>query len=42
MKPSTLKKHIEETGQNPHFFTRETMKFFGDKMSNFGVAGDSL
>jgi hypothetical protein len=34
-----LKEKIESTGQNPHFFDRKTMKFFGDTMANFAVTG---
>lgn len=37
MTPSELKYHTQET--NPHFFTRSTMRFFGDTMKNFGVRG---
>lgn len=36
MTPSQLRYHIEQTGQEPYFFTRETMRFFGDTMANFG------
>lgn len=32
-----LKFHVEQSGHDPHFFTRSTMKFFGDRMSNYGV-----
>lgn len=34
---SDLKYHVEEAGHEPHFFTRATMRFFGDRMSNYGV-----
>ena len=34
---SDLKLHVEQAGHAPHFFTRETMRFFGDRMSNYGV-----
>jgi hypothetical protein len=34
---SDLKWHIEQSGNCAHFFTRSTMKFFGDRMSNYGV-----
>lgn len=37
MTPSKLKYQIECTGNNPHFFDRKTMKFWGDTMSNYGV-----
>lgn len=35
MTPSDLKIHVENTGS--YFFTRETMSFFGDTMSNYRV-----
>ncbi|MBW2569701.1 MAG: hypothetical protein JRE47_10125 [Deltaproteobacteria bacterium] len=35
MTPSELKSLTYET--EPHFFTRDTMKFFGDTMRNYGV-----
>jgi len=35
MTPSELKYHVTETGS--HFFDRESMKFFGDTMANYGV-----
>ncbi len=40
MTPAELKYLTEET--ESHFFTRSTMKFFGDTMRNYGVrsAGD--
>lgn len=37
MTPSELKYRIEQAGTNPHFFTRKTMKFFGDTMKNYRV-----
>ena len=37
MTASELKAKIEQTGEQPYFFSRETMKFFGDTMRNFGV-----
>ena len=42
MTPSELKYNIEAAGHLPYFFTRSTMKFFGDTMSNYGCrdAGD--
>lgn len=36
MTPSQLKAKIEATNQEPYFFTRDTMRFFGDTMANFG------
>lgn len=35
MTPSELKYHVEQ-GSDRHFFERETMKFFGDTMKNYG------
>jgi hypothetical protein len=34
MTPSELKYQTRET--SPYFFTSKTMKFFGDRMSNYG------
>lgn len=34
---SDLKAFIESSGHDPYFFDRKTMKFFGDRMSNYGV-----
>ena len=36
MTPSELKSHVEQ-GPDRYFFTRETMRFFGDSMRNYGV-----
>lgn len=36
MTPSELKSKITQTGEQPYFFSRETMRFFGDTMANFG------
>jgi hypothetical protein len=35
--PSDLKYYVEEAGRDPHFFARETMRFFGDTMKNYAV-----
>lgn len=35
MTPSELKAFAEK--EEPFFFTRKTMQFFGDRMSNYGV-----
>lgn len=35
MNPSELKSRVSE--REPYFFDRKTMKFFGDRMSNYGV-----
>jgi len=34
MTPSRLKFNVEATGS--HFFSRDTMSFFGDTMKNYG------
>jgi hypothetical protein len=34
---SDLKHAVEEAGYSPHFFTRDTMRFWGDTMRNYGV-----
>ena len=35
MTPSQLKYKVDQTGS--HFFTRASMKYFGDTMKNFGL-----
>lgn len=35
--PSDLKCAVEQSGNEPYFFTRKTMQFFGDTMRNYGV-----
>ena len=42
MTPSELKYRVEQSGKNPHFFTRKTMKFFGDTMKNYGCRAATL
>lgn len=37
MTASDLKWEVENAGHSPHFFTRSSMKFFGDTMRNYGV-----
>ncbi len=37
MTPSELKRKVELSGQEPYFFTRKTMQFFGDTMKNYSV-----
>lgn len=37
MTPAELKEKVEAAGHSPHFFTRKTMQFFGDTMSNYRV-----
>jgi len=39
MTASELKYQVESSGRESHFFTRRTMKFFGDTMRNYGVRG---
>lgn len=34
-----LKRRVEHAGVESHFFTRRTMKFFGDTMRNYGARG---
>ena len=35
--PSDLKSFVESHNEEPHFFTRNTMSFFGDTMRNYGL-----
>ena len=37
MTASELKYRVETAGHESHFFTRATMRFFGDRMANYGV-----
>lgn len=37
MTPSQLKSAVQETRTDSHFFDRDSMKFFGDRMGNYGV-----
>jgi hypothetical protein len=37
MTASELKYKVEQSGNEPYFFDHKTMKFFGDRMSNYGV-----
>jgi hypothetical protein len=34
---SDLKYAVEQAGNCEHFFTRDSMKFFGDTMKNYGI-----
>ena len=34
---SDLKYHVEQAGHESHFFTRSSMRFFGDTMANYGI-----
>ena len=36
MTVTELKQHVEQ-GSNSYFFSRDTMRFFGDTMRNYGV-----
>lgn len=33
---SDLKYAVEQAGNSPYFFSRQSMRFFGDSMSNYG------
>lgn len=37
MTPSELKYQVQANNTESHYFTRDTMKFFGDTMANYGV-----
>lgn len=37
MTPSDLKYRVTKANPASHFFSRDTMKFFGDTMRNYGV-----
>jgi len=37
MNPSELKQHHEAHNPDSYYFTRQTMRFFGDSMKNYGV-----
>jgi hypothetical protein len=39
MTASELKRKVGRSGNERYFFTRDTMKFFGDTMRNYGVRG---
>lgn len=34
---SDLKRMVEQSGHDSHFFTRKAMSFFGDTIRNYGV-----
>jgi len=40
MNASELKYQVEKTGSN--FFSRDSMKFFGDTMKNYGVCSATI
>lgn len=37
MTPSELKANVTANNEESHYFTRATMKYFGDTMANYGV-----
>jgi hypothetical protein len=37
MTAARLKQEVENRGTSSHFFTRSTMRYFGDTMANYGV-----
>lgn len=37
MTPTELKLNVETKGNSPYYFSRATMRFFGDTMSNYRV-----
>lgn len=42
MNASELKFKVETRGSDSHFFSRRTMRFFGDTMKNYGVRAVSV
>jgi len=42
MTPARLRALVEEAGREPYFFTRETMRFFGDTMANYSVSREPV
>jgi len=42
MNASELKYHVENAGHDSYFFTRSSMKFFGDTMRNYGVRAATI
>lgn len=42
MTPSELKYRVEKAGHDRFFFTRDTMRFFGDTMANYGVRSTTV
>lgn len=35
--PADLKAAVENAGHDQYYFTRDSMKFFGDTMRNYGI-----
>jgi len=42
MTPSELKHLVEQGSNAPYFFTRQSMRFFGDTMRNYGVRSTTV
>lgn len=42
MTPSELKARVEETEGERYFFTRDSMRFFGDTMANYAVTKEPV
>lgn len=42
MTPSELKYQVQLHHPESHFFDSETMRFFGDRMSNYGVCAATI
>ena len=42
MTPSDLKYRVTKANPGSYFFSRDTMKFFGDTMRNYGVRTDEV
>lgn len=42
MTPSQLKAAVQETRTDSHYFDRDSMKFFGDTMGNYGVRSATI
>lgn len=42
MTPSELKYAVETRGSDSHYFSRQSMKAFGDTMRNYGVRKTSV
>lgn len=42
MTPAELKYQVQTNHPKSHFFDRDTMRFFGDRMSNYGVRAATI
>jgi|KBSMisStandDraft_5_1062788.scaffolds.fasta_scaffold1183956_3 hypothetical protein len=42
MTPALLRANVEAAGREPYFFTRESMRFFGDTMANYAVTREPV